>query len=203
MQPKARNDRYREHPLPDDFPISTLGSYREKIVAPGGPFDSQGSWTQVFGIHSTGNGSSRVGTLTLKRRAGDGGKVSLGVRHEKHLTGSAGRRVTGAMRSRRILDAVLSLGRKPSTLSTPGQWSFRTRVLDERGEVIPDAGLKRRAAYEHLGAAIQRWGGRFYTGPDVGTTERDLAAVRRHTKFVVEPQKGRGPGDIAVPASAR
>jgi leucine dehydrogenase len=64
--------------------------------------------------------------------------------------------------------------------------------------IIDHPGLKRRAAYETLGRAIQSWGGRFYTGPDVGTRERDLAAVRRHTKYVVEPQKGRGPGDIAV-----
>ena len=64
--------------------------------------------------------------------------------------------------------------------------------------IIAHPGLNRRAAYETLGRSIERWGGRFYTGPDVGTTERDLAAVRRNTKYVVEPQKGKGPGDIAV-----
>jgi len=64
--------------------------------------------------------------------------------------------------------------------------------------IIAHPGLKRRAAYEALGRTIEHWGGRFYTGPDVGTTERDLAAVRRSTHYVVEPQKGRGPGDIAV-----
>ncbi len=64
--------------------------------------------------------------------------------------------------------------------------------------IISHPGLNRRKAYERLGQTIERWGGLFYTGPDVGTTERDLAAVRRFTNYVVEPQKGRGPGDIAV-----
>lgn len=64
--------------------------------------------------------------------------------------------------------------------------------------IISHPGLNRRKAYERLGQTIERWGGLFYTGPDVGTTERDLAAVRSFTKYVVEPQKGRGPGDIAV-----
>ncbi len=68
--------------------------------------------------------------------------------------------------------------------------------------IIDHPGLRRRAAYEVLGRAIEGLGGRFYTGPDVGTTETDLAAVRRHTSFVVEPQTGAGPGDIAE-ATAR
>ena len=148
MQRQGKNDRYQKHPLPDDFPISTLGAYREKIVAPDGPFEPQGDWTQVFGIHSTGTGTSRVGTLSLKRRARPSG-VSLTVRHEKLLTGSTGGRVGGALGSRRILDAVLNLDAGKSPLSTPGQWSFRTRVLDEAGRAIPDAGLSRRAAVEN------------------------------------------------------
>ncbi len=63
--------------------------------------------------------------------------------------------------------------------------------------IIDHPGLKRKAAYEALGRAIERLGGRFYTGPDVGTTEKDLAAVRSQTRFVVEPQTGSGPGDIS------
>jgi len=68
--------------------------------------------------------------------------------------------------------------------------------------IIDHPGLRRHAGYEALGCAIDKLGGRFYTGPDVGTTEADLAAVRRHTSFVVEAQTGSGPGDIAE-ATAR
>lgn len=63
--------------------------------------------------------------------------------------------------------------------------------------IINHPGLNRRAAYETLGRFIENWGGRFFTGPDVGTTERDLAALRRHTRFVVKPQKSGRPGHVA------
>ena len=63
--------------------------------------------------------------------------------------------------------------------------------------IIDHPGLKRRAAYEMLGQFIESWDGRFFTGPDVGTTERDLACVRRRTRFVVPPQTKDGPGHIA------
>ena len=39
----------------------------------------------------------------------------------------------------------------------------------------PDLDLER--AYRHLGRAVERMGGRFYTGPDVGTSARELAWV--------------------------
>lgn len=68
--------------------------------------------------------------------------------------------------------------------------------------IIDHPGLRRKAAYAALGRTIERLGGRFYTGPDVGTTEADLAAVRSQTSFVVERQTGKGPGNIAE-ATAR
>ncbi len=148
MKASSDNDAYRKHPLPDDFPISTLGSYRERIIAPAGPFDPSGSWTQVFGIHSIGVGSSRVGTLVLNRRVGSDGRVSISVRHEKQLIGPAGARKAGPGKSRRVLEAVLQLRADETPLSTPRQWSFRTQVFDEEGRVIPEAGLQRRTAVE-------------------------------------------------------
>ena len=145
MSPQSNNDRYQQHPLPDDFPISTLGGYRQNIVAPAGPFEPEGSWEQVFGIHSTGTGSSRVGTLTLTRRTGDGPGVSLGVRHEKRLTGSTGARRGGPANPRRVLEAELQLPDARHRLSAPKAWSFQCRVFDAEGRVIPEASLKRRA----------------------------------------------------------
>jgi hypothetical protein len=148
MSAQRDNDTYQKHPLPDDFPISTLGSYRENLVAPAGPFDARGSWTQVFGIHSTGTGSSRVGRLVLGRRVGGDGRVALSVRHEKQLTGSTGPRKAGPAKSRRVLEAVLDLGDQQTRLSTPRQWHFRTQVFEEQGRPIPDAGLRRQAIVE-------------------------------------------------------
>ena len=146
MMAKTRNDRYQKHPLPDDFPISTLGSYREKMVAPDGPFDAAGSWTQQFGIHSTGSGSSRAGTLVLSRRVRADGGVSIHVRHEKLHSGAVSANRFGRGQPRRVLEAVLQLPAEPTRLSSPRQWSFQTQVFDEQGEAISDAGLKRRAA---------------------------------------------------------
>jgi len=148
MKANSNNDRYQQHPLPDDFPISSLGTYRENIIAPSGAFDHQGNWMQTFGIHSTGTGNSRVGTLVLKRRVGPEGRASISVRHDKLLSGSTMVRKGGPQRSHRVLEAVMHLGAGDTPLSTPRRWSFHARVLDAHGTVILDATLRRRAVVE-------------------------------------------------------
>jgi leucine dehydrogenase len=52
------------------------------------------------------------------------------------------------------------------------------------------------AAYEYLGGVVERMGGRFYTGPDVGTGRGDLAAMTRRTRYVADPGP-EGPGMLA------
>lgn len=138
MSPR-NNDAYQEYALPDDFPISTLGDYRQKIVAPAGPFDVNGNWRQTFGFHSTGSGSSRVGTLTIERRI-DGGKVTIHVHREKLLTGGT---AAGRGQPRGVLDAEMRLG-GDTELSSPAEWLFHTQVLDAAGEPIADTELRRR-----------------------------------------------------------
>ncbi len=56
--------------------------------------------------------------------------------------------------------------------------------------------LDRSAAYRFVGRTVERMGGRFCTGPDVGTGPRELAWVRAETAFVTDPGE-RGPGDLA------
>jgi leucine dehydrogenase len=60
-------------------------------------------------------------------------------------------------------------------------------------------GFDRRAAYRLVGRTVQQLGGRFFTGPDVGTSDDDLREVAAVTKFVaVAPAPGQpGPGDLA------
>ena len=62
--------------------------------------------------------------------------------------------------------------------------------------VLDRAELDRPAAYRHIGEVVERLGGRFYTGPDVGTTDEDLALVAERTRFVTRPGAD-GPGELA------
>jgi leucine dehydrogenase len=55
--------------------------------------------------------------------------------------------------------------------------------------------LRREAAYRHLGRVIERLGGRFYSGPDVGTGPRELAWLASETRFVTHPGD-EGPGEL-------
>lgn len=58
--------------------------------------------------------------------------------------------------------------------------------------------LDRAAAYEMIGARVERLGGRFFTGPDVGTGSDDLACVARRTGYVTRPEVV---GDLAEPTA--
>jgi len=49
------------------------------------------------------------------------------------------------------------------------------------------------AAYRAIGDLVERLGGRFYTGPDVGTGPEQLAAIASRTRYVTDPGEG-GPG---------
>jgi leucine dehydrogenase len=52
------------------------------------------------------------------------------------------------------------------------------------------------AAYEYVGAHLERMGGRFYAGPDIATGPDELRAVRRATQYVTDPGV-EGPGQLA------
>ncbi len=67
--------------------------------------------------------------------------------------------------------------------------------------VLDRPDLELEAAFEHLGRIIERLGGRVYTGPDVGTGDRELAALARHTSYVTDPGPA-GPGELAESTAA-
>lgn len=62
-------------------------------------------------------------------------------------------------------------------------------LLDREGVDWP-------AAYAAVGRAVERLGGRFYTGPDMGTGPEDLAHVAAETSYVTDPGP-EGPGLLA------
>lgn len=53
-----------------------------------------------------------------------------------------------------------------------------------------------RAAYEYIGDVLERLGGRFYTGPDMGTGATELAWTASRTRYVTDPGAD-GPGELA------
>jgi leucine dehydrogenase len=56
--------------------------------------------------------------------------------------------------------------------------------------------LDRARAFAHVGDVVERMSGRFYTGPDVGTREEDLAVVAGRTSYVTRPD-AKGPGELS------
>lgn len=52
--------------------------------------------------------------------------------------------------------------------------------------VIKQDAMKREAAFQALGRAIQKFGGNYFTGLDVGTTREDLLEIARETSYVAK-----------------
>lgn len=66
--------------------------------------------------------------------------------------------------------------------------------------IVDLAETDREAAYALVGQHVEEMGGRYYTGPDVGTEPSDLEVVARHTEFVARPGDA-GPGNLAEPTA--
>jgi leucine dehydrogenase len=62
--------------------------------------------------------------------------------------------------------------------------------------ILDRAELDLAAAYRAIGALVECLGGRFYTGPDVGTDAQELAWVAEKTRYVTRPDS-EGPGLLA------
>ncbi len=55
--------------------------------------------------------------------------------------------------------------------------------------LLDDGHLDRRRAYEFVGDFVEQFGGRYFSGPDVGTTDADLRVVSARTRFSVDPDR--------------
>ncbi|MBL9077908.1 MAG: Glu/Leu/Phe/Val dehydrogenase [Planctomycetes bacterium] len=65
--------------------------------------------------------------------------------------------------------------------------------------VLDHDGLDRTAAYRLVGRTVAQLGGRYFTGPDVGTGDDDLRVVAAETPFVATATAAdAGPGDLAA-----
>lgn len=62
--------------------------------------------------------------------------------------------------------------------------------------LMDQEGIDWDAAYRHVGDVVNRFGGKFYTGPDVNTGSVELARVSERTEFVTAPGED-GPGELS------
>ncbi len=67
--------------------------------------------------------------------------------------------------------------------------------------LMDHAGLDLERAYEFVGELLEQRAGRVFSGPDVGTGERELGLVRAHTRFVTDPGPA-GPGELSACTAA-
>lgn len=66
--------------------------------------------------------------------------------------------------------------------------------------LLDHPGLDREAAYQLIGRYVEEMGGRYFTGPDVGTEAQDLEVVAGATGFVARAIDD-GPGPLGEPTA--
>jgi leucine dehydrogenase len=64
--------------------------------------------------------------------------------------------------------------------------------------IVQTQDTDREAAYRLVGRHVEEMGGRYFTGPDVGTEPADLEIVAEHTDFVARPDRA---GNLAEPTA--
>ena len=67
--------------------------------------------------------------------------------------------------------------------------------------ILDEPGLDLERAYRYIGQRVEQMGGRFYTGPDVGTDNQALGWIAEETEYVTRPD-ALGPGDLSAATAA-
>jgi len=124
----------------DNYPLCSLTSALKRFQAPRGAFDANGSWRQTYRVYTLAGrapAARAVGALTLRRRAGDDGAVTLTLDYVKQLVGGSQK-----------VAAVLNT-RTDEQLSGPSRWTFEARLLAADGKDLPQTRMKRSAALKN------------------------------------------------------
>lgn len=102
------------------------------------------------------------------------------------------RRWTYSVESTALMDALRlarAMTRKCVLLDLPAGGG-KVVLLDREG-------LDLKLAYAAIGRAVERLGGRYYTGPDVNTGPEELGWVSAETSYCTDPGEA-GPGELAA-----
>ena len=114
-------------PLPEHFPIDSLGPLLGRYEPPEGKFAPDAAWIQTYGVYTLAGrklGGSRVGKLEIRRAVGNKGAAALRVQYDRNLTGGF-QKTAGTIHTR-----------ADDTLNQPRTWSFQTQLLDAAGKPI-------------------------------------------------------------------
>ena len=118
-------------PLPEHFPLDSLGPLLGKYTPPEGTFVPGAAWTQTYGVYTLAGrkpGGRRIGELELRRTVDGRGGVAIHVHYDRSLTGGA-QKTVGTIHTR-----------VDDTLNQPGTWNFQTQLLDAAGKPIARTG---------------------------------------------------------------
>lgn len=132
-----------------------------ELSGAGGPGED---WERIVAVQDRRSGLRAIIALHSLRR----GPAFGGVRRLAYADEAA------ALADAKRLAHAMSLKCALAELPAGGA---KTVILDH-------AGLEREAAYAALGRAIEGLGGDYVCGPDIGTGEAELAALRRGTGWV-------------------
>lgn len=142
---------------------------------------SREGFEEVIGLHDRGSGLKAFIAL----HDTSAGPAFGGIRRWSYLSERA------ALMD--VLRLSRAMTRKCVMAGVPGGGG-KAVILDEPG-------LDLEKAYRHIGKRVEGMGGRFYTGPDVGTDDHALDWLSEETRFVTRTGED-GPGDLGEATAA-
>lgn len=165
----------------DALPLSPHGDFVALAPRPHMPIElldamERGDFEEVVALNDAKSGLKAFLCLHDSRR----GPAFGGVRRWRY--GAESQALRDSMRLARAMSRKCALAELPA--------GGGKVVMIDSDDLDP------RAAYQKLAEYVDRLGGRFYTGPDVGTGNEELAWMAERTNFVTHPGE-EGPGLLA------